>query len=222
MRKLTVSSLILITMTLLTASYTYSSDQVPMIKGSDKAEVKQCKDFITAYIYDDYVVYTQSSGDYEGSNIYVYDPRAQLNDPCSVDLSRASFTILVGEFGGANKFIGAYGNIIFLDQWTGEDFKRLLGIDVRTQSLLFLDTYANPEIKNGKLAYYKTLKARRKSVRDKIPCPEAEKWKADGKQVLYVEKMSVDLGTMKKEPSGEYLCIPSEPIGSVKPRKYGH
>lgn len=222
MRKLIVSTIILITFVVLAEANAYSSDRENLIKGSDKAEIKQCKDFITAYIYDDYVVYKQTSGDYEGSNIYVYDPRAQLNDPCSVDLSRALFTILVGEYGGANNFIGAYENIIFLDQWTGQDFKRLLGIDAKTQSLLFLDTYANPEIKNGKLFYYKTLKARRKSVRDKIPCPEAEDWKARGKQVLYVEKMSVDLGTMKKEPSGEYLCIPSEPIGAVKPRSYGH
>lgn len=199
--------------------YEYNHQLIP---GSDKPEIKTCKDVITAFIYDDFVVYVQSAVNYEGTNIYIYNKKTQLNDPCKVDFKRADFKILVGEFGGANNFIGAYGNTIFLDQWTGEDFKRLLGIDVTTQSLVFLDTYAKPKIKKGELLYYKTLKARRKSVRDKIPCPEAEDWIADGMQVLYVEKMRADLSTVKKQASGEYSCIPTEPIGSLKPRSYGH
>ena len=222
MRKLTVSSLILITIVVLTTANTYPSDQESLIRGSNKAEIKHCKDFITAYIYDYYVIYTQTSGDYEGSNIYVFKTPDMSNDPCDVDFKSADYTILVGEFGGANQFIGAYESIIFLDQWTGRDFKRLLGIDVDSKSLVFLDTYAEPEIKGGALLYFRTLKAKRQSVRDKIPCPKAQEWKAEGKQVLYVEKMNVDLSTIKKEHSGEFLCIPSEPILSVKPRSYGH
>jgi len=222
MRKLFVSSLILITMVILTTANSYASDQENLIKGSDEAEMKHCKDFITAYIYDNHVIYTQTSGDYKGSNIYVFKTSDMSNDTCEVDFKNAEYTILVGEFGGANQFIGAYENIIFLDQWTGRNFKRLLGIDVESKSLAFLDTYTKPEIKGGALLYYRTLKAKRQSVRDKIPCPKAQEWKAEEKQVLYVEKMSVDLSTMKKEHSKEFLCIPSEPIESVKPKSYGH
>lgn len=227
MRILANSILILAALLALTTIGSYPKEyaqqkKVELIPGSDKPEIKHCRDINTAYIYDDFVVYTQPSGDYAGSNIYIYYPKAQLNDPCKLDYRRAAVSILVGEYGGANKFIGAYDNIIFLDQWTGEDFKRLLGIDVKTKSLVFLDDYADPEIRNGELIYYRTLNAARKSVRDKIPCPAAEDWAANGKQVLYVEKMTANLSTMKKVSSGEFLCIPSEPIGSVTPRSYGH
>jgi len=227
MRIFANSILILTALLTLTTFSSYSEDNkqennYELIPGSDKPEIKHCRDINTAYIYEDFVVYTQSSANYEGSNIYIYNKKAQFKDPCKVDFKRAPFSILVGEFGGANNYIGAYGNIIFLDQWTGEDFKRLLGIDVKTKSLVFLDDYADPEIRNGELIYYRTLNAIRKSVRDKIPCPAAEDWIANGKQVLYVEKMTADLNTMKKVSSGEFLCIPSEPIGSVTPRSYGH
>lgn len=225
MKKFISSTLTITIFLVLTSVFAYSetnSGQENLIPGSDKAEIIHCGEANTAYIYDDFVIYTRPSGDYEGSNIYIFNPLAQSNNPCEVDYKRATFTIRVGEFGGANKFYGAHDYIIFLDQWTGRNFKRLLGIDITTKSLVFLATYAEPEIKNDELIYYRTLKAKRKSVREKIPCPEASDWEADGKQVLYVEKISVDLNTMVKEPSGEFSCIPSEPIGSVKPRSYGH
>ena len=200
------------------------SDQTKpkLIPGTDKPQIKHCKNADTAYIYDDYIIYTEPSGDFDGSNIYIFKSRAQKHEPCKVDYKRAYFTIRVGEFGGVNVYAGAHNNLIFLDQWTGRNFKRLLGIDVETKSLVFLDTYADPEIQGNTLIYYRTLKAKRQSVRDKIPCPQASDWESQGKQVLYVEKMSVDLGTMKKVPSGEFSCIPGEPISSVKPKSYGH
>ncbi len=85
-----------------------------------------------------------------------------------------------------------------------------------------MDTYAQPEVGGGELNYYRTLKSKRKSVRDKIPCPEAEEWISQGKQVLYVEKITVNLDTMKKQSSGELSCMPADPIGNTKPRTYGH
>jgi len=27
---------------------------------------------------------------------------------------------------------------------------------------------------------------------------------------------------MKKEPSGEFSCMPTDPIGTAAPKKYGH
>ncbi|GJM14831.1 MAG: hypothetical protein DHS20C13_01580 [Thermodesulfobacteriota bacterium] len=227
MRKFTSLILTITFFIALTTVYSYSKegsdqDKSKLIPGTDKPQIKQCDNADTAYIYDDYVIYTEPSGDFDGSNIYIFKSRAQKEGPCKVDYKRAYFTVRVGEFGGVNVYAGSYNNLVFLDQWTGRNFKRLLGIDVETKSLVFLDTYANPEIQGNTLIYYRTLKAKRQSVRDKIPCPEASDWESQGKQVLYVEKMSVNLGTMKKVPSGEFSCIPSEPISSVKPKSYGH
>ncbi|MGB3728053.1 MAG: hypothetical protein WBA70_02220, partial [Thermodesulfobacteriota bacterium] len=70
--------------------------------------------------------------------------------------------------------------------------------------------------------YFRTLKAKRQSVKDRIPCPQAQEWESQGKQVLYIEKMSVDLSTMRKEASGEFSCMPTEPIGVAAPSRYGH
>lgn len=219
---LTITSFLLLTTLYSYSSEVYDQSNIKLIPGSDKAVVKNCLDLNYVYIYDDYVIYTNKSGDFEGSDIYIFHPLAQTNNPCSVTHSHAEYTINAGEFGGANTFSGVYGNLLFMDQWTGRDFKRLLAINMENKSLVFFDTYANASIKDTNLHYYRTLKAKRQSVRDKIPCLKAAEWESQGKQVLYVEQMSVDLSTMKKEASGEFSCIPTEPIGVAAPKKYGH
>ncbi len=227
MQKIIFSTLSITALFILTAVLSYSEEsytqyKIRLIPGTDKPVIKNCSDFNTIYIYDDYVIYTRPSGDFEGSNIYVFNPLAQDDNPCSVEPQRANYAIQAGEFGGANTFTGVYGNLLFMDQWTGRNFKRLLAINLDNRSLVFFDTYTSPKIRNGELIYLRTLKAKRKSVTDKIPCPNAEEWKARGKQVLYVEKMIVDLSTMKKEPSSKFSCTYTDPIGTAAPKKYGH
>lgn len=197
----------------------YDGDKARLIPGTEIPTVKSCGDEDTVYIYDDYTVYTEASGDFDGANVYIYAP---TQNPCNVDRKQAHYSIGVGEYGGVNKFIGKYGNLIFLDQWTGRNFNRLIAIDIETKSLVFLDTYTKPEIKDETLHYFRTLKAKRQSVRDKIPCPNAAEWKSQGKQVLYVEKMSTNLDTMKKASSKEFSCMPADPISNTKPKSYGH
>lgn len=227
MRTFTTLFLTLPILLLLTTIYSYSTEiydqsNIKLIPGSDKPVIKDCLDLNYAYIYENHVIYTQKSGDFEGSNIYIFHPLAQTDDPCKVRYSNAEYTISAGEFGGANTFSGVHENLLFMDQWTGRDFKRLLAINMENKSLVFFDTYVEPSIKDGKLNYFRTLKAKRQSVKDKIPCPQATQWESQGKQVLYVEKMSVDLSTMKKEASGVFSCIPTEPIGVATPSRYGH
>lgn len=218
MQKL-IFSISVFTLLIVFTAFSYADDK--LISGTEEPTVKDCGDTDTVYIYDDYLIYTEPSGDFDGVNIYIYAPSAK-NDPCTMDRKFAHYSVGVGEYGGINKFIGKYGNLIFLDQWTGRNFKRLVAINVETKSLVFLDTYTEPKIKDGNLYYFKTLKAKRKSVREKIPCPDAAKWEAQGKQVLYVEKMSADLRNMKKVSSKEFSCVPSEPIANTKPKSYGH
>jgi len=227
MRKFASLSFTITYLLLLTTVYSYSAgvyDQsnIKLIPGSNTPVVKDCLGLNYVYIYDDYVIYTQKSGDFEGSDIYIFYSQTQTNDPCSVRYPNAEYTINAGEFGGANTFSGVYGNLLFMDQWTGRNFKRLLVINMDSKSLVFFDAYTEPTIKDNKLNYFRTLKAKRQSVKDRIPCPKATQWKSQGKQVLYVEKMSVDLSTMKKDPSGVFSCMPTDPIGTAAPKKYGH
>lgn len=224
MRKITYLITLFLILTTINSysSGVYDQSDIKLIQGTDKPEVKECKNLSYVYIYDNYIIYTNKSGDFEGSNIYIFHPLAQKNDPCSIRYSNASYTIKAGEFGGANTFTGVYENLLFMDQWTGRNFKRLLAVNLDNKSLVFFDTYTEPSIEDNQLKYFRTLKSKRQSVRDKIPCPKAEAWKSEGKQVLYVEQMSVDLGTMKKQASGEFSCMPTEPIGITGPKKYGY
>jgi hypothetical protein len=226
MQKIIFSTFDITAFIILTAAFSYSQDsyklEEKLIPGSDKAVIAQCTDGSTVYTYGNYEIHAKPSADFEGSDIYIYKSNPKDTDPCTSYHPEPYYYIKAGEFGGSNTFYGLYVNLLFLDQWTGRDFKRLLAINLDSKSLVFFDTYAKPEIKNGKLNYFRTLKAKRKSVTDKIPCPDAEELKAHKKQVLYVEKMSVDLGTMKKEPSGEFSCMPTELIGAAAPKKYGH
>ncbi|MCK5392048.1 MAG: hypothetical protein KAJ31_06440 [Deltaproteobacteria bacterium] len=227
MQKIIFSTFAVAAFIIVTNAFSYSADgydqnKLKLIPGSNKAAVAQCTDGSTVYSYENYEIHTKPSEDFVGNNIKIYKSNPEVSDPCTSDHTKPYYYIKAGEFGGANTIAGLYGNLLFLDQWTGRDYKRLLAINMDTKSLVFFDTYAEPEIRAGKLNYFRTLKTKRQSVKDKIPCPEAEKWQSDGKQVLYVEKMSVDLSTMKKEPSGEFSCMPVDPIGTAAPKRYGH
>jgi hypothetical protein len=227
MQKIIFSTFAVAAFIIVTNVFSYSADgydqsKLKLIPGTEKPLITQCTDGSTVYSYESYRIHTKPSADFEGSNIHIYKSNPEVSDPCTSDQTKAYYDIKAGEFGGANTFYGVYGNLLFIDQWTGRDFKRLLAINMDSKSLVFFDTYAEPTIKNGKLNYSRTLKTKRQSVKDKIPCPDAKIWESQKKQVLYVEKMSVDLSTMRKEPSGEFSCMPADPIGTAAPTRYGH
>jgi len=96
------------------------------------------------------------------------------------------------------------------------DHKRLLIIDVGLKSLVYFDWYADPAIEGGALRYNRVLKAS-KGTKKEIPCPDAEKWEKEGLAVLYVEKMTLDLGTMKETHSGDFFCKQAAPITKRAP-----
>lgn len=185
------------------------------IPGADPAQKKVCDDG-TAYVYPKYIIYTRKSPAFEGQDIYVYKPSAGVPDPCPLAARNAWYTINAGEFGGANTFIGMHGGYLFIDEWPGRDHKRLLIIDVGLKSLVYFDWYADARIESETLLYNRVLKAS-KAVKKEIPCPDAEKWKKEGFAVLYVEKMTLDLGTMKETHSGNFFCKQAAPITKRAP-----
>ena len=185
------------------------------IPGADPAQMKEC-DGGTAYIYPKYIIYTKKSPAFEGQDIYVYKPSAGVPDPCPFAARNAWYTINAGEFGGANTFMGMHGGYLFIDEWPGRDHKRLLIIDVGLKSLVYFDWYADPAIEGGALRYNRVLKAS-KGTKKEIPCPDAEKWEKEGLAVLYVEKMTLDLGTMKETHSGDFFCKQAAPITKRAP-----
>ena len=192
------------------ASYTAEAGQSPMFPGSDTAQVKECENG-KAYVYPEYIIYTSKSPSFEAQDIRVFKPRAAVEDPCSLWGRDPFYTLNAGEFGGANTFAGMHGGYMFVDEWPGRDHRRFLVIDVTLKSLVYFDWYADPVIENETLRYNRVLNASR-SVKKEIPCPDAEKWEKEGKAVLYVEKMTLDLGTMKETHSEEFFCEPATAI----------
>jgi len=185
------------------------------IPGADSAWKKECG-VGTAYVYPKYIIYTRKSPAFEGQDIYVYKPSSGVPDPCPLAARNARYTINAGEFGGANTFIGMHGDYLLIDEWPGRDHKRLLIIDVSLKSLVYFDWYADARIESETLLYNRVLKAS-KATKKKIPCPDAEKWEKEGFAVLYVEKMSLDLGTMKETHSGNFFCKQAAPITKRAP-----
>lgn len=180
------------------------------IPGADPAWKKECGGG-TAYVYPKYIIYTRKSPAFEGQDIYVYKPASGVPDPCPLAARNAYYTINAGEFGGANTFIGMHGGHLFIDEWPGRDHKRLLVIDVARRSLVYFDWYADARIESETLRYNRVLKASG-SVKKEIPCPDAGKWEKEGKAVLYVEKMTLDLKTMSETHSDEFFCEPAPAI----------
>jgi hypothetical protein len=180
------------------------------IPGADPAWKKECGGG-TAYVYPKYIIYTRKSPAFEGQDIYVYKPASGVPDPCPLAARNAYYTISAGEFGGANTFVGMHGGYLLVDEWPGRDHKRLLVIDVAKRSLVYFDWYADARIEAETLLYNRVLKAS-KATRKNIPCPDAEKWEKEGSAVLYVEGMTLDLGTMKETHSGKFFCEPAPAI----------
>ncbi len=181
-----------------------------LVPGSDPAHAVKCGE-ASVYVYPEYIVYASKSPAFEGQDIRLFKPRAPVDDPCSLASRQAYYTINAGEFGGANTFIGMRGGYLFIDEWPGREDKRFLVIDAASKSLVYFDWYADPAIENGKLEYNRVIKASG-STKKEIPCPDAEKWEKEGRAVLYVEKMSLDLTTMKGTDSGKFSCEPAAPI----------
>lgn len=182
----------------------------PMIDGADASSIVECGEW-TSYAYRDYVVNTRRSPDFAGQDIYIFKRPASLDDPCRLRPYNTWYKINAGEFGGSNVFLGMRGGLLFVDEWPGRDHKRLLIIDAAAKSLVYFDWYTGPVLEGGTLHYRRVLKTSRKT-KSSIQCPDAAKWEKEGKQVLYTEKMSLDLVTMKATSSGEFSCEPSEAI----------
>jgi hypothetical protein len=199
-----------ILLVLLAAAGAKGAADAPTIPGSDPAETKECPGG-AAYVYPEYIVYTSKSPSFEGLDLYVYKPRAHVEDPCSLAGRDAFYSVNAGEFGGANSFIGMHGGYLFIDEWPGRDHKRFLVIDVAQKSLVYFDWYADPAIEKDTMRYNRVLNTS-SSVKKEIPCPDAEKWEKEGKAVLYVEKMTLDLRTMSETHSDEFFCEPARAV----------
>lgn len=217
---------IILTLLFITTASAHSYEQhykpnVGLIHGTEDAKEVSCR-YGRAYVYDKYIIYTAKSPDFEGKNIFVFDTNGKETDPCTLNPKDSSYFIKAGEFGGANEFTGLLGDMLFLDQWTGRDHKRLLIIDIPKQSLLFFDWYDDPEISNGILSYNKVLKAGKKVVKS-IPCPEAKTWIAEGLLPIYIQKAELNLETMKKDIDPARTCKAVAPITGAKKSRYsGH
>ncbi len=215
-------ALILLSVPLARAEYTDAPDEPPraaIIPGTETPKVKECPGS-TAYIYKVYTVVVERSPAFYGNDHYIYKPRKNGANPCKLSPQNSYFTINAGEFGGSNTFAGIYGDLVFLDQWTGYDRKRMVIYDLAKKSIVHFDWFLNPSIDDGVLSYDRSLKASR-STRDKIPCPEAGKWRDEGLSVKYIEAMSVNLETMDKRKSGNFSCTAVAPVKNAKPSRYG-
>ncbi|MFI5323854.1 MAG: hypothetical protein ACHQ6U_10055, partial [Thermodesulfobacteriota bacterium] len=161
--------------------------------------------------YPTYIIYTSKSPSFEGQDIYIFKPRGQVSDPCSLASRPTYYMISAGEFGGAHTFLGMRGDDMFIDEWPGGDNKRLLIVDAGQKSVVYFDWYADPVIDGSTLRYNRVLKAGRKA-KEEIACPDAEKWEKEGSMVLYVEKMTLDLASMQETHSDEFFCEPAPAI----------
>jgi hypothetical protein len=182
---------------------------VSLLPGTDKPEIKQCRDG-AAYVYVIYTIYVMQDSDLPGQDIYIYKPAYTPADPCGAGKGEKSFSITTREFGGANFFAGVSGNYLFIDQGTGPSYRTLTIFDMKEHTFPLLALrYTGARIEQGSLTYYETRDAVRGAL-DKLPCPEASKWKKQGLGVIYEEKMSFDLTTGTVTSLREYRCSPAQ------------
>lgn len=221
MKKLTLTITLLLITTALANAYEQRYKVVaPLVPGTDKVEEVSCP-VGKAFVYDVYTIYSEASPDYEGQDLFIHKTE-DGQDPCRLAKQNAYYFIRAGQFGGANQFVGMYGDKLFLDQWPGRDHKRLLILELPTRSILFFDWYDEPELRDDTLYYNKVLKAGKKTKKD-IPCPEAAMWEEEGLLPIYIQKAEVNMETMKREVNPERSCKSAARIeAAMKSRYSGH
>ncbi len=218
----TILALLLLTAPLALAQYTDELEEPPVaaiIPGTETPEIKECPG-TTAYIYREYTVVIERSQAFYGNNHLIFKPSKKGTDPCKLSPQNTYIKILAGELGGSNTFAGIYDDLVFLDQWTGYDRKRLVIFNLTKKNIVHFDWFLDPRITDGVLTYNRSLKASR-STKKKIPCPEAEGWKEEGLSVKYIEGMTVNLETMDKRHDSNFSCTAVAPIKNAKRSMYG-
>jgi hypothetical protein len=207
MRKaLLQAALVLITLVLTArAGDTPAPPIITLLPGTDKPGITQCPDG-AAYVYKVYMIYVQQNAEFPGQGIDIYKPHSTPRNPCGADKGGKYIAIPAGESGGPRFFAGISGNYLFIDQGTGPSYRTLTVFDIRDKTFpLTSIRYSDAKIAGGKLTYYETLNEVSGAL-DKLPCPQAGKWKQKGLSVIYEERMSFNLATGKVTSLHEFRC----------------
>lgn len=185
-----------------------TADQHFGFPGTDKTEIANCSAG-TAYVYEDYVIYTVRSEGFPGYDIYIYETAGKPADPCSMDIGKAYYTITAKEAGGSNFFSGIYKDYLFIDRGTGPSHRVMTVFDIKSKRFLIFTSYSDASVREGVLTYWDTLPDSARPE-EKIPCPEAGEWKKQGFEVIYERKETLDLEAGIKRSSSKYRCSPAQ------------
>jgi len=176
--------------------------------GTDETEIVNCSGG-SAYVYDDYVVYTTRSEGYPGYDIYVFDVAGEPADPCGMDTAKAYLAITAKDAGGSNFFSGVYEDYLFIDRGTGPSHRMLNVFDMNTRRVLIFTEYTEASVSDDVLTFWDTVQ-KRDILEGKVSCPEAAEWNKQGLEAVYERKTTLDLKTGLKKPSGDYRCSPAQ------------
>ncbi len=166
-------------------------DTIVGIKGCDKAQHTETK-LGNAFTYSQAKVTTVASEEGVGEEIYVNLPN-----------QKDTFTI---ENIDAYHFMGIKNDLLFVDNGTGTNGRKLLVYDLKTRKLAHETLYEGDlSIEKDKIRYKTPIDTRNIRLMASV-CPDKEKWEKQGLSAGYAQFVVFDLATKEAEETGEYTC----------------
>lgn len=160
-----------------------------------------------AYANSTFVVLVTEKGSDTGYDMFVYARKAgNKGDTLEMDVKKGQL-LQLNE--AANFFYGLYGNYLFVDNGTGSQNRRVKVYDLTTGKKIIEDTYFDGEFEfDGKtLSFWAAATDKKK---EKV-CPgKYQVWESGGNGTAVVEKIKIDIVSLKKTRTGKFECRMTE------------
>lgn len=176
--------------------------QDAVMKGTETPLFKNNTDTTECFVFNQYVVKTIVSTDFNGGDISIYKRPGSINanSACKAKLPFL-FTIKSDE----NIFFGLSGAYLFIDSGTSPEERGLEIYNLNTRKSIFSTTYngsGEPKLVQGRFVIYDSPSEKKDSLKT---CKEAAKWGRNN--IGWVQGKKLDLQTMKEVSPGGLRCV---------------
>jgi len=164
----------------------------------------QDKIHLKCFVTKKYTVMTKSNE--EGNGEYIYIFKTKQPETASINLSEKD-TLFTIKDDDSNFFYGIYGKYVFIDNGTGAQNRSVKVYNVETKKKFIDENYfdGNIEFDGSNLFFWNRTAIKKDSV-----CPEPQKWEASGNSTIVVEKIKMNVETLKREGTKKYDCRAEE------------
>jgi len=177
------------------------SEKYVAVKGSETPQFSRFSEAGNCFVFADYIVKTDHI-DADGENISVFkrSPTTNTKAACSV---KGKPYLRIPDADN-NSFYGLCGTYLFVDSGTSVDSRGLDVYDLVSRKSMVSEGYMNDaKLLKGRFLVFDAPTDKKGPIKT---CPQAAKWKRQGRGVGWLQPQQLDLQTLKKTSIGTLHC----------------